>query len=120
MGLVFLAAGTSVPDAMGSISVARDGMGDMAVANAVGSNTFDILLGLGFPWLLKGLITQEPIEVPTEKLQEAIILLACCLIAYLCIIYFNKWRLTKKIGFVLLALYLLVITFFLVRAFVTF
>merc|ERR1711865_1221607 len=31
-------------------------MGDMAIANAVGSNVFDILLGLGFPWMLRGLI----------------------------------------------------------------
>ena len=28
-------------------------VGDMAVANAVGSNTFDILLGLGGPWFIK-------------------------------------------------------------------
>ena len=29
------------------------GFGDMAVANAVGSNTFDVLVGLGVPWLVK-------------------------------------------------------------------
>merc|ERR1719323_1854936 len=84
MGLVFFAAGTSVPDAMGSISVARDGMGDMAVANAVGSNTFDILLGLGLPWFLKGAFTGKPVEVPTSKLQEAVVVLACCLAFYVC------------------------------------
>ena len=50
MGTVVLAAGTSVPDALASISVARAGLGDMAVANAVGSNVFDIWLGLGLPW----------------------------------------------------------------------
>ena len=31
MGLVIIAAGTSVPDALSSILVARDGFGDMAV-----------------------------------------------------------------------------------------
>jgi hypothetical protein len=35
MGVTVLAAGTSIPDAMSSIVVARQGMGDMAVANAV-------------------------------------------------------------------------------------
>ena len=56
LGITFLAIGTSVPDAIASIIVARDGHGDMAVANAVGSNVFDILLGLGLPWFLGDLI----------------------------------------------------------------
>lgn len=120
MGLVFLAAGTSVPDAMGSVAVARDGMGDMAVANAVGSNTFDILIGLGLPWLLKASITGEPVAVPTESLQEAILLLACCLVGYLVAIMKNRWALTRNLGFVLLALYVCVISWFLVRHYVSF
>merc|ERR1711988_1533098 len=52
MGLTFLAMGTSIPDALGSISVAEDGEGDMAVSNAVGSNVFDICMGLGLPWFI--------------------------------------------------------------------
>eukprot|EP00929_Paragymnodinium_shiwhaense_P009336 TRINITY_DN113470_c0_g1_i1.p1 TRINITY_DN113470_c0_g1~~TRINITY_DN113470_c0_g1_i1.p1 ORF type:complete len:539 (+),score=80.80 TRINITY_DN113470_c0_g1_i1:132-1619(+) len=115
MGLVFLAAGTSVPDAMGSIAVAKDGMGDMAVANAVGSNTFDILIGLGLPWLMKSLTTQEPVLVPTESLQEAIIILAICLAGYLCIIVANQMLLTKKMGLILLSMYVVVISFLLLR-----
>lgn len=54
MGVVVLAVGTSVPDAMASIIVAKAGEGDMAIANAIGSNVFDILLGLGIPWFLYG------------------------------------------------------------------
>merc|ERR1719454_1893254 len=52
-GLIFLAAGTSIPDTLGSIAVARQGEGDMAIANALGSNVFDILIGLGVPWTLR-------------------------------------------------------------------
>ena len=48
MGTTVLAAGTSIPDALSSIAVAKDGLANMAVANAVGSNVFDIWLGLGF------------------------------------------------------------------------
>ena len=53
MGITFLAAGTSVPDTIASVLVARNGYGDMAVSNSIGSNVFDIFLGLGLPWLLK-------------------------------------------------------------------
>ena len=35
------------------------GMGDMAVSNSIGSNIFDILLGLGFPWALRTLIVDS-------------------------------------------------------------
>ena len=52
MGLVVLAAGTSVPDALNSISAAEDGEGGMAVANAMGTNFFTLLLGLGLPFLI--------------------------------------------------------------------
>ena len=50
VALTLLAAGTSAPDLMSSVDVAREGRGGMAVANAVGSNTFDLLIGLALPW----------------------------------------------------------------------
>merc|ERR1712054_703730 len=56
MGITFLAMGTSVPDALGSIAVAKDGEGDMAVSNAIGSNVFDICMGLGVPWTVQGIL----------------------------------------------------------------
>lgn len=52
MGLTILAAGTSVPDLLSSVIVARRGAGDMAVSSSIGSNIFDILVGLPVPWLL--------------------------------------------------------------------
>ena len=36
MGLTFLAAGTSVPDLITSVIVARKGFGDMAVSSSIG------------------------------------------------------------------------------------
>merc|ERR1719240_2249473 len=68
MGVTVLAAGTSVPDAIGSLLVARDGHGDMAVSNAIGSNVFDILLGLGLPWVLSALIYGDGISVDADNI----------------------------------------------------
>uniref|UniRef100_A0AAY3ZY19 Sodium/calcium exchanger membrane region domain-containing protein n=1 Tax=Denticeps clupeoides TaxID=299321 RepID=A0AAY3ZY19_9TELE len=56
MGLTILAAGTSIPDLITSVIVARKGLGDMAVSSSVGSNIFDITVGLPFPWLLYSLL----------------------------------------------------------------
>lgn len=56
-------------DALSSILVARDGFGDMAVSNAIGSNVFDINLGLGLPFLIRTLINREGFTLlPEEEL----------------------------------------------------
>ena len=55
MGFTFLAAGTSVPDLITSVIVAKKGLGDMAVSSSIGSNIFDITIGLPVPWVLKSL-----------------------------------------------------------------
>ena len=55
---------------MSSVLVARDGYGDMAVSNAIGSNVFDIDLGLGLPFVISSLIRNfEPVYVLTKEEQ---------------------------------------------------
>merc|ERR1711904_711062 len=94
MGLIFLAAGTSVPDALGSIAVAKQGEGDMAVANAFGSNVFDILLGLGVPWMLKACMGGEVSFAGTaSSLAEWMVILAAILFLFLGALVLNKWKL---------------------------
>lgn len=71
VALTLLAGGTSAPDLISSVVVARQGRGDMAVANAIGSNIFDILVGLGFPWLVAmmmgvGVVNIEGVGVVIE------------------------------------------------------
>jgi len=52
MGYTVLAAGTSVPDLISSVIVTRQGSGDMAISSSIGSNIFDITVGLPIPWLI--------------------------------------------------------------------
>ena len=55
---------TVCQDALSSVLVARDGYGDMAVSNAIGSNVFDINLGLGLPFIIRIAIDAgDPIEL---------------------------------------------------------
>jgi Ca2+/Na+ antiporter len=56
MGLTFLAAGTSMPEAVSSVIVTAQGFGSLGFHNSIHSNVFDILLCLGLPWLIKTLI----------------------------------------------------------------
>jgi len=79
MGLTVLAAGTSVPDLLSSVIVARRGQGDMAVSSSVGSNIFDILVGLPVPWLIysavhKGRAVEVSKDTSDEKIRVSIAL----------------------------------------------
>lgn len=44
-------------------------MGDMAVSNSIGSNVFDILVGLGLPWALKTLAINYGSDVSNTLLN---------------------------------------------------
>ncbi|XP_008573600.1 PREDICTED: sodium/potassium/calcium exchanger 1 [Galeopterus variegatus] len=106
MGLTILAAGTSIPDLITSVIVARKGLGDMAVSSSVGSNIFDITVGLPVPWLLFSLIHGlRPVPVSSNGLFCAIVLLFLMLLFVISSIALCKWRMNKILGFVMFLLY---------------
>ncbi|XP_058283182.1 sodium/potassium/calcium exchanger 1 [Hylobates moloch] len=106
MGLTILAAGTSIPDLITSVIVARKGLGDMAVSSSVGSNIFDITMGLPVPWLLFSLINGlQPVPVSSNGLFCAIVLLFLMLLFVISSIASCKWRMNKILGFTMFLLY---------------
>lgn len=107
MGITFLAAGTSVPDCMASLIVARQGMGDMAVSNSIGSNIFDVLLGLGFPWALRTLIVSygSVVKINSKGLVYSVILLLASVTLTVLCVHLNRWRLDRRLGLCLMLLY---------------
>lgn len=111
MGLTVIAAGTSIPDALGSIASAQRGMGDMAVANAIGSNVFDILIGLGLPWFLRGVVKREPFIVQVDDLIIFIFILFGTIFLTLSAFLITSWHLGKTIGKMLLLLYVIFLIF---------
>ncbi|XP_026183575.1 sodium/potassium/calcium exchanger 3 isoform X1 [Mastacembelus armatus] len=107
MGITFLAAGTSVPDCMASLIVARQGMGDMAVSNSIGSNIFDILLGLGFPWALRTLVVDHgsSVSINNKGLVYSVILLLASVFLTVMSVHLNHWKLDRRLGLGLMFLY---------------
>ena len=105
VALTLLAGGTSAPDMIASIVVARQGRGSMAVANAIGSNIFDILICLGLPWLIALLFLGKPvIHVGTDGLLLSIFILVSTVIV-LFVFLFTDRTLSKKEGWCLLGIY---------------
>ncbi|KAJ1105284.1 hypothetical protein NDU88_002692 [Pleurodeles waltl] len=113
MGITFLAAGSSVPDCIASVIVARQGHGDMAVSNSIGSNVFDILVGLGVPWFLQTVAVQygSVIRINSRGLVYLVILVLGSVALMVLGVRINKWRLDKKLGAYVLSLYVFFLCF---------
>ncbi|XP_036430188.1 sodium/potassium/calcium exchanger 3 [Colossoma macropomum] len=113
MGITFLAAGTSVPDCMASLIVARQGLGDMAVSNSIGSNVFDILVGLGLPWALQTLAIDygSTIHLNSRGLIFSVGLLLASVFLTVLGVHLNKWTLDKRLGFTCLLMYAVFLCF---------
>ncbi|XP_075063719.1 sodium/potassium/calcium exchanger 1 isoform X2 [Mixophyes fleayi] len=106
MGLTILAAGTSIPDLITSVIVARKGLGDMAVSSSVGSNIFDITVGLPVPWFLFSVFNGfSPVAVSSNGLFCAIVLLFLMLLFVIFSIAACKWKMNKFLGFTMFTLY---------------
>lgn len=136
MGLTLLAAGTSIPDTVASVMVAREGSSlylfnsgilwvnpgksgfscpsgksDMAMSNIVGSNVFDMLC-LGLPWFIKTAFmdTNNPVEVNSTGLVFISSTLLLSIVFLFVAIHINGWKLDWKLGIVCLICYILFAT----------
>lgn len=121
MGLTVLAAGTSVPDALASIAVVREGRGDMAVSNAIGSNVFDILLGLGLPWFIGALVKRSAINVTVTPVGFVVIPIAILLaitFMLLIILPLFRWKLGKPLGVFMFVIYGAFVTYSLLDVYI--
>lgn len=111
ISLTVLAIGTSIPDTIAGVIVAREGRVDMAISNAIGSNVFNVSFALGIPWLIMFALGTKTILVSTESLYSSFVLLfgSVCLVLFLFLI--KKWQLGKWSGVFLIAVYILYLLF---------
>ncbi|KZC12949.1 Sodium/potassium/calcium exchanger 5 [Dufourea novaeangliae] len=116
MGLTFLAAGMSVPEAVSSVIVANQGHGAMGISNSIGSNVFDVLLCLGLPWFLKAaFFPKVPHEHYIKINSQGLIYSSISLFSTLTILYLSlviaKFKLTRTVGIACLITYAIFLMF---------
>ncbi len=106
IALTVIALGTSVPDLVASVIVARQGRPGMAINNAVGSNIFDILIGLGLPFLLLFIFSNGYAEVENSTLDASFLLLMGSIIMLTIGFLITRWKTNLGLGLLLILLYL--------------
>tara|TARA_B110001452_G_scaffold114443_1_gene94936 strand:+ start:968 stop:3106 length:2139 start_codon:yes stop_codon:yes gene_type:complete len=119
MGLTLLASGTSIPDCLSSIAVARRGHGDMAVSSSIGSNIFDILIGLPVPWALYCIVfgVDKFVEIKSDSLIVMILLLFLMVALVITTVHLCSWRLLIKLGYMMMLLYFIFVAISLLLSF---
>ena len=118
LGFSILAAATSMEETITSISICRreikriktentDSLSklNMALSNCIGSNIFDLSIGIGLPYLLNSLFFTQGFyftRVYSGNITFIVVGLLICLSLYLALLKGFKWRLAKSFGFMLL------------------
>ncbi|KAK8807918.1 hypothetical protein WA588_006406 [Blastocystis sp. NMH] len=77
VGMVLISLGAAIADIMQCCIVSRKGYGSMAISNSIGSQILNICVGLGLPWIIKGVLQSDGVEIPGSSIvSKAAILLA--------------------------------------------
>merc|ERR1712238_56626 len=106
------------------MAVARVGKGDMAVSSSIGSNIFDILVGLPVPWTLKILYGYADGGKTYVRITSPYIFFYVCLLLFMVFltilsIHFVGWRLSRKLGVAMAGLYVVFLAIALTVEFTT-
>lgn len=105
IALTILAGGSSIPELISSAIVSRQGRGDMAIANAIGSNTFDVLMSLGLPVLLYCAMYGDVEGLGGATITSSILLLFATLVMVIGLLAAQRFRVGRPFGLFLVALY---------------
>lgn len=112
MGVTILAIGTSVPDAVSSLLVARDGHGDMALSSSIGSNVFDVTFGLPVPWFIYTALYRsgEVISIEAKGMSIQVGTLMFMVFAVVISVHCFGWKISRPLGIFYFALYFIFVT----------
>ena len=84
--ITFVALGTSLPDTFASkIAATSEKTADNSIGNVTGSNSVNVFMGLGIPWIIASIYHQinnpeTGFLVPPDTLVFSVIVYTCCAI----------------------------------------
>lgn len=122
IGFSFVAAATSIEETIASIALCKRELRriqskkksikhlNMALSNCIGSNIFDLSIGIGLPYLLNSIVFNNRrkfyTSIYSKNLSIFILGLIVCLFLFLILLIIFNWRFTKYLGFCLLTLWI--------------
>ena len=95
IGITISAAGTSLPNFVASQVAARQGLGNMAVSNAFGSNIFNIFVGLGLPWTIYTAVFGPYGDLKDDEITTSVIILVVVLLVFAIMMFISGFVLRQ-------------------------
>ena len=86
----------------------------MAVSNAIGSNIFDILVGLGLPFMIVMLLGTDTIEAGGNLIRSVIILFGSVVLLVL-LLLLRRWKVGKPTGIILILVYIAYVVYEIIK-----
>ena len=110
MGLTIAAVGTSFPNLISSMIVAKQGFGDMAICNCLGSNVFNVNIALGLPYFVLMLIRQgKPYEeIPNGGIVMQVFLLIFVAVVWIVCIVLEGFKMKAWMAWMYIVIYFVV------------
>ena len=105
--ITFVALGTSLPDTFASMAAAQaEKYADSAVGNVTGSNSVNVFLGLGLPWVIATSITYTDEEkgvidgyyVPAGSLGFSVVVFIICAVLCVIVLLVRRWIVGGELG----------------------
>jgi len=88
--ITFVALGTSLPDTFASVAAAQqDEYADASVGNVVGSNSVNVFLGLGLPWVIGSIYHGGDYPFPKGDLELSVLVFTACALTCFAVL---TWR----------------------------
>ena len=111
IGLTIVSIGTSLPEVATSMAAARKGNADIAVANVLGSNLYNVLLTLGLTLMIAPTFLQVSDSAISQDLPFMVI------VAMICIpIFLAGYKLSRLDGAIFLFYYFSYLTYLVLDA----
>lgn len=99
--ITFVALGTSLPDTFASMAAAQaEKYADSAIGNVTGSNSVNVFLGLGLPWMLAVFLqdSEKAYYVPAGALGFSVMVFLCCAITCVIILLIRRKVVGGELG----------------------
>eukprot|EP00930_Biecheleria_cincta_P074980 TRINITY_DN6217_c0_g1_i1.p1 TRINITY_DN6217_c0_g1~~TRINITY_DN6217_c0_g1_i1.p1 ORF type:complete len:819 (+),score=170.68 TRINITY_DN6217_c0_g1_i1:207-2459(+) len=99
----FVALGTSVPDLFASMTAAKqDEYADASIVNVTGSNSVNVFLGIGLPWMMAAfyhrITSGTTFEVTAGDLGFSVIVFTTGALITLAVIQIRRWKYGGELG----------------------
>lgn len=101
--ITFVALGTSLPDTFASMQAAQqEKYADAAVGNVTGSNSVNVFLGLGLPWVIatayEKAVNDQNYYVPAGSLGFSVVVFCVCAVCCVIFLLIRRCKVGGELG----------------------